>query len=384
MMAEQPAPSVTPAAPLRIALVGPLPPPSGGMANQTLQLARLLEADGQRMEVVQVNAPYRPAWVGRIQGLRAVFRLLPYLAALWRAMGRADVAHVMANSGWSWHLFAAPAVWIARWRGVPVVVNYRGGYAAEFLAASRRWIAPTLRRADALMVPSGFLKQVFADFGFAATVVPNAVDLERFGAAGESAPDAAVNILVTRNLEPLYDNATALEAFARVARAHPDATLTIAGSGPEEARLKAQAEGLGLATRVTFTGRVDSQDMPALYRRAGIALNPSQVDNMPNSVLEAMAAGVAVVSTRVGGVPYIVEDGETALLVPPHDATAMAAALERLLDDPHLRARLAANGLRQVQQYAWPRVRDRLLGLYRDVLDSRPSQPHRSADPCPR
>ena len=95
---------------LRVLLVGPLPPPAGGMANQTRQLAELLRAEGAQVEVVQVNAPYRPAWAERLKGVRALFRLLPYLLHLWRGCGRADVVHVMANSGWSWHLFAAPAV----------------------------------------------------------------------------------------------------------------------------------------------------------------------------------------------------------------------------------------------------------------------------------
>ena len=127
---------------LRLTLIGPLPPPSGGMANQTRQLARLLESEGVEVTIVQVNAPYRPAWTGSVQGVRALFRLVPYLLKLWREAGRADLFHVMANSGWSWHLFAAPAIWIASSRDVPVVVNYRGGEAAAFMRQSKRWIKP--------------------------------------------------------------------------------------------------------------------------------------------------------------------------------------------------------------------------------------------------
>ena len=72
------------------------------------QLAELLGAEGIQVEVVQVNPPYWPAWVGHVRGIRALCRLLPYLVRLWRALGRVDLAHVMANSGWAWHLFAAP------------------------------------------------------------------------------------------------------------------------------------------------------------------------------------------------------------------------------------------------------------------------------------
>ena len=133
---------------LRIGLVGPLPPPSGGMANQTLQLAKLLRAEGAAVELIQVNCPYRPRWIGRLKGIRAAFRLLPYLAHLWRSADKVQLFHVMANSGWSWHLFAAPAIWIARIRGKPVVLNYRGGEADSFFNKAFFWIRPSLRQSE--------------------------------------------------------------------------------------------------------------------------------------------------------------------------------------------------------------------------------------------
>lgn len=358
---------------LRVGLVGPLPPPSGGMANQTLQLAGLLRGEGIEVETVQVNAPYRPAWAGRVKGLRAVFRLLPYLAGLWRTAGRVQVFHVMANSGWSWHLFAAPAIWIARLRGTPVVINYRGGEAETFLQRAQNWVRPSLTRADAVIVPSGFLEHVFGKFGFATQVVPNIVNLERFSVAPVPTERQGLRLLVARNLEPIYDNATALRALALVRAHDPAATLVITGSGPLREELERQAAELGLADAVTFTGRVDNAGMAALYRAADVMLNCSLVDNTPNSVLESLACGVPVVSTNVGGVPYLVEDGHTALLVPPGDAPAMAAAVLRLAAEPALAASLREAGLRQVQQYTWHSVRPRLLDVYRAVVNGRAS-----------
>src|SRR5262249_12352638 len=111
---------------LSIGLVGPLPPPSGGMANQTRQLARLLPESGFSVRVVQVNPPYWPTLVEHIPVVRAIFRLAPYVVNLWRTANEVDLFHLMASSGWAWHLFAVPAIWVAHLRGKPIVVNYRG------------------------------------------------------------------------------------------------------------------------------------------------------------------------------------------------------------------------------------------------------------------
>jgi glycosyltransferase involved in cell wall biosynthesis len=354
---------------MRVALVGPLPPPSGGMANQTRQLGELLRGEGAHVEIVQTNAPYRPAWTSSVRGLRALARLLPYLASLWRATGRSHVVHVMANSGWSWHLFAAPAIWIGWMRRRPVVVNYRGGEAEPFLAKSAALVKFTLSRAAQLVVPSRFLEQVFGRFGVVALVVPNIVDLQRFRPDIAGGPHAPPDVIVARNLEPIYDNATALRAFARVLQHTPEARLTIAGTGPEESALRELAARLGIEARVRFSGRLESDAMARDLRRSRVALNPSLVDNMPNSVLEALASGVPLVSTRVGGVPYIVDDGETALLVGAGDDAAMAEALSKILSDDVLAARLARNGLQVVQPYAWPNVRAQWLRVYRRAID---------------
>jgi len=350
---------------LRICLVGPVPPPAGGMAMQTRQLAELLRSADAEVTLVPTNSPYRPAWAGRLRGIRALFRLIPYLVRLWRTAGRCHVVHVMANSGWSWHLFAAPAVWIAATRKVPVVVNYRGGEAADFLARSAGLVRMTMRRAASLVVPSGFLQEIFGAHHLPSRIIPNIVDSARFH-PGAELPQGC-QILVARNLEPIYENATALRAFAKVLPVRPDARLVIAGTGPQAQHLRQLAADLGVADKVTFAGRMERDEMAACLRRSRVALNPSRVDNMPNSVLEALASGVPVVSTNVGGVPHIVRDGETAVLVPVGDTDAMAAAILRALNDAPLADRLRSAGLASAGAYTWAAVAPRWCALYRDL-----------------
>jgi glycosyltransferase involved in cell wall biosynthesis len=356
--------------PLHIGLIGPLPTPAGGMANQTLQLRLLLEQAGHTVHMVRSNAPYLPAWSARIPLLRAGVRLLPYVWQLWRTAGRVQLFHVMANSGWSWHLVASPAIWIAFWRGCPVVLNYRGGEADGFLLRARRWVAPSLRRAR-LVVPSGYLAEVFSRHGFDSVIVPNVIDLQRF-TAGARRSAGAPAVLVARHLEPIYDIGTALRAFALVLARYPQASMVVAGNGPELGRLQTLAAQLEIAHAVEFTGHLDHAAMATRYRAADIALNASLADNMPNSILEALASGVAVVSTWVGGVPCMVQHGQEALLVPPADPVAMAAAMLRLIGEPALARDLRANGLRLVRQFSWDQVQPRWLVVYRLAIGGQP------------
>ncbi|MCL4695866.1 MAG: glycosyltransferase [Burkholderiaceae bacterium] len=357
-----------------VCVVGPLPPPSGGMANQCEQLVRLLGAEGVAVELVRNNAPPRPAWVGRLRFVRAAFSLVPYMLRLWRCVGRADVVHVFANSGWAWHLLAAPALWVARQRCVPAIVNYRGGLADPFLRTAPGHVHRALRRSALRVVPSGFLREVFARHGLDAVVIPNIIDLTRFRPQPPRDFCSAPHLVVTRNLEAIYDIPTALRAFAEVRRHFPAATLTVAGSGPERAALERLSADLGIATSVRFAGRIENARIGLLYAGADLMLNPSTADNMPISILEALASGVPVVSTDAGGIPHLVQHERSALLVRPGDASAMAAAALRVLGNPALAARLRQQGERDVTRYGWPAVRDQWQSVYERVARSFPGR----------
>jgi glycosyltransferase involved in cell wall biosynthesis len=363
---------------LRIALVGPLMPPAGGMALQTAQLADLLGSEGAQVEVVQTNKSYWPAWVAQIPVLRAAFRLVPYLFRLWVVTGRCDAMHLMANSGWSWYLFATPAIWISHWRGTPVVINYRGGGALEFLARRPRLVFATLERADALIVPSGFLRDVFKTFNIHATVVPNAVNLSRFfpGKQNECRDQTAPHLIVTRNLESIYDNESAVRALALLRETYPRARLTLAGTGPELEKLQQLVIDLGLYNAVAFAGRLQPAQVADLYRSAQVMWNPSTVDNSPNSVLEALACGVPVVSTNVGGIPYLLSNEITGMLVEPRQPKALSKAAHRVLEDDSLREHLINNGLLEIQRYTWERVKPLLEQIYAQVVDVRKFSEH--------
>lgn len=333
---------------------------------QTLQLRDLLTAEGCSVSLLPTNGPYRPAWAEKLKGVRALFRLLPYLTGLWSLCGRVDVVHLMANSGWSWVLFSLPAIVVAKLRGTALIVNYRGGEAGTYFKKNIWHVRPVMRMSSAVVVPSHFLRHVFARFELSTQVIPNIVRLERFE-ADKSFTHNGCHLVITRNLEPIYGIPTAIKAMAVIVEKYPQAHLSIAGSGPQLAELEALVQGLNLEDKVIFLGRLNRDEIDTLYRGASILLNPTTVDNMPNSLLEAMAAKVAIVSSDVGGVPYMVEHETTALLTPVGDEQAMAAAVVRLLEDDALKQRLLDAAHSEVQRCAWPKVKASWLHLYREV-----------------
>ena len=337
---------------------------------QTRQLAGLLRDEGITVKQVATNAPYRPTLVGKIPGLRALFRLVPYLFAVWRMAGKVDVIHLMANSGWSWQLYAAPVLWLARLRHTPVIVNYRGGEAEAYFQRSFSRVRPSLSKAKLIAVPSGYLGQVFARFGHETTIIPNIIDRQIFRPTERSRTAKGYTLVVTRNLEAIYGLDTALRALAKVRVLESDVILRVAGSGPEEARLRTLAGQLGVAEAVIFEGRLSREEIVRLYAEADAMINPTTVDNMPNSVMEALACGIPVISTNVGGVPFIISDQETGLLVPPNDPEKLAAAILRLKGDATLQQTLRANGLAQVEQYTWGEVRQKWLQAYAIATDN--------------
>ena len=262
---------------------------------------------------------------------------------------------------------AWPALVIGRWRGAGTIVNYRGGHADAFFSSAPRHVLRTLAAADLRVMPSAFLHRVFAKHGLDAQVIPNIVDLARFRFQALRDVGDAPHLVVTRNLEAIYDIPTSLRAFQRVRKAFPGARLTVAGSGPELAALQKMVADRGLAGCVRFSGRIDNAQIPELYAQADCMLNPSTVDNMPISILEAMACGVPVVSTDAGGIPDLVDSGRTGWLVAVGDDQAMAERAVSVLRDRAQCARLVEAARAQADRFAWPRVRSQWLAAYRQV-----------------
>ena len=359
--------STPPSRPLRVAIVAASLRILGG---QAVQAQRLL--DGWRHDadveawLVPINPVPRAPFhrLLSIRFVRTIVTQLCYWPLLVRELRRADVVHVFSASYSSFLLAPLPAILVARWLGRPVIVNYRSGEAPDHLRRSAVARA-VLRRVDLNVVPSRFLRDVFAAFGIRATIVANTIDLNRF-VYRERRP-VRPRLLSTRNFESLYNVACTLQAFARVQQHYPEATLTLVGAGSEESRLRELASHLRLRN-VTFTGAVPPADIARLYADADVYVQTPSIDNMPGSVVEAFASGLPVVATDVGGVPAILTHGVHGLLVPDDDDAAVASAICRLLEDQDYARTLAAAARETCEAYRWPAVREGWLAAYRSVI----------------
>lgn len=341
----------------------------GGQAVQARALLEGLRREGYHVDFIPIDPPFpRPlAASRRLPYARTILNQALYLPSLER-LRAVDVVHVLSAAYWSFLLGPVPAMLAARAAGKRVILHYHSGELEDHLARWGVLVHPWLRLAHAIAVPSAYLADVFGRHGHRASVIPNVVDTSRFRWR-ERVP-LLPRLLSVRNFEAHYRVEDVLRAFALVRRRHAGATLTVAGCGSEESHVRRLAASLNGGGGIRLVGPVTPEAMPALYDGGDVFLSAAVVDNQPVSILEAFAAGLAVVATGVGGVPAMLKHGRAGVPVPGRDPAAMAEAVLRLLDEPE-RARQHARCARdEVARYAWPRVREAWVALYAgDALD---------------
>ncbi len=215
-------------------------------------------------------------------------------------------------------------------------------------------------------------------------VIPPGVDLERFTGRGPRIPGlrlppAEHRLLAVARIEPVKGLATLLRALATIRdrrrRVYERTALVIVGGAPdaprpgsEMARLRRLAARLEIAERVCFAGAQGHDRLPAYYAWATVTVMPSDHESFGMVALESLAAGTPVIASDVGGLVHLVTHGENGYRVPAGDPEALSGRVLQVLDDAPLRRRLGRRGRRWARPYAWPRIADRMVELYADVL----------------
>jgi glycosyltransferase involved in cell wall biosynthesis len=327
----------------------------GGQSVQANALLQRLRKDGYRVSLIPINPDFpRPLRLLRkVRYLRTIMNEIMYLPSLLR-LRKADVVHIYSASYFSFLLGPVPALLMARLMRKRVILNYHSGEAEDHL---RHWgvlVHPWIRLAHEVVVPSEFLREVFAGYGYSVRVVPNIADTSGFLFNERHVIEP--RLLSTRNLEPHYRVDMVIRAFALIRQHYHRATLVVAGNGSEIENLRRLAKDLGLRD-IEFLGAFSPADAPQLYAGADIFINASVVDNQPVSVLEAFATGVAVVSTDTGDIGTMLDGGLLGMLVPAEAPQAIADAVSTLMENPEERAEMTRQACRSLERYGWARIR---------------------------
>ena len=362
-------PKESPPRRLRVCIVAPSLRYVGGQSAQADLLLRNWQNDPDidiSFLAVDPPLPRVLAWAEGVTGVRTILREPIYLWRLWRGLKDVDVAHLFSAAYWSFLLAPAPASFVARKRRARTLINYHSGEARDHLQRFRS-AKFVLSRVDKIVVPSGYLVDVFRKFRLPAAAVPNIVDLSQFRYR-ERTP-LRPHLVCTRGFSQYYSVDVVVRAFAEVKKEYPEAKLDLVGQGPLEAEIRKLVADLNL-TGVNFTGVASRQEIGRYYDQADIFINASWLDNMPLSIIEAFASGTPVVTTSPECMPYLVEHERTGLLSQVGDEKALAANVIRLLRDPALAARLAQNARDESRNYTWETVREQWLNTYRGLLKS--------------
>lgn len=251
----------------------------------------------------------------------------------------------------------APSPWLRPWAALQRARRLQG-------PLLERWM---LRQADVVFAVSAWGARTLVERGYLphaerVAVVRNGVAPEWFQRPDPPLPTPC-DLLFVGRLDPQKGVDLLLDALRRL----PGTTLRIVGDGPQGEELRRTAADPALAERITFAGALDPHGVRAHMATAGALVLPSRTENYPLVLLEAMAAGVPVVATAVGGVAELLDDGAAGWLAPPRDPAALADVLRRMASDPDARAERVRRGRVQAEAHGWDRVwariEERLLAL---------------------
>ena len=236
---------------------------------------------------------------------------------------------------------------------------------------------------DRFIAPSCFVKNIFVERGFPARqieVLSNGIDLKRFTHAPrvklQSAEDK-LHLLCVGRLDVHKGQANAIRAVASDSL-RSLVTLTLVGEGPERRNLEDMVKSLGVAHLVHMAGEIPNSKMPEVYRAHDVLITPSiWLENQPVVIMEAMATGLPIVASNMGGIPELVQSGVTGLLVRPGDVDALSGAIKVLVDDTELALRFGARGRMEIEKHSIEASLERLASVYQELLSQKSTRPNR-------
>ncbi|MDH4079250.1 MAG: glycosyltransferase family 4 protein [Nitrospira sp.] len=249
------------------------------------------------------------------------------------------------------------------------MLTLHGGNLPVYAQGRYKRVQHLLQSACAVTTPSAYLFQQMRSHRQDLVLLPNSLELGKYPFKRRDHP--ALNLVWLRAFHNIYNPSLAVKVVALLADDFPAVKLVMIGPDKGDGSLESARDlalELGVADRVIFSGSVPKETTAHWLNGGDIFLNTTRIDNTPVSVVEAMACGLCIVSTNVGGIPYLLKDEHDALLVPADDAVAMAKAVQRFLTEDGLAGRLSMNARRKVEQCDWSTILPKWEQLFIDII----------------
>ncbi len=301
---------------------------------------------------------------------RQLTRLLDMLFTIIKERNKYVLAQIDVFSGRAF-TFAEICTWLLCQLKKPVILTLHGGNLPAFAKQFPKKVQRLLLSADEVVAPSDYLVRQLQEYRDDIRLIPNGIDSSRY--PYRHRVHLKPKLVWLRAFHRIYNPELAIQALAVLKDEFPEIHLWMIGPDKGDGSLQNTillAKTLQVAERVEFIPGVAKSDVPLWLNKGDIFLNTSNYDNTPVSVMEAMACGLCLVSTNVGGIPYLLKENVDALLIPPNDPEAMTNAIRRVLTEPALAARLSASARFRAQDLDWSVILPKWETLFTGVIES--------------
>mgnify|MGYP003804028641 CR=1 FL=1 len=320
----------------------------GGISVQVDLLKKIIENEKYETEIFSLKAKL----------IKRVFLFF----MLFFVGRKYNVFHIHCCSGWGF-LPAVYGVIAGKLLRKHIIITYHGGGADNFFKA-HPWLTKfILTKANHVVVLSNFHQEIFSKYNINCVVIPNIImfDQEHYREKNQIEP----NFISVRHLSPLYNIPCIIKAFYEVQQKFPLATLTILGDGPSKPELESLVRSMNISN-VIFTGQVANSKIYDYLTKADIFLSAPSTDNLPVSILEAFNAGLLVISSNVGGIPYLVENGRTGYLFEYNHNDDLTEKMAMAVKEQQKSLEIIANAHHEIKKFHPGIVKSKLLYLYQN------------------
>jgi len=285
-----------------------------------------------------------------------VIRLLDMIFSTFRYAGKVDFVLIDTYSTVNfWYAFIISQ--LCRLMRVKYITKLHGGNLPDRIQNNPVFCDLIFKNAYAITAPSGYLMDSFKKRKYKNLIfLPNTIDISKYPYQERKVTDP--KLLWVRSFSSIYNPKMAIKVLYELKKEYPNAKLCMVGPDKEDALQGCIDFARQLDVEVIFTGKLSKEEWVSLSKEYTVFINTTHFDNTPISLLEAMAIGLPIVSTNVGGIPFLVDDNETALLVHDDAVAEMVAAIKKLIDDEPLTLKLIRNSRQLVEGYDWQIVKN--------------------------